>query len=583
MQEACESQSVMAKGGYRPLVDGHHQDWQAIEGKVTDFKAKVDGYLKRELPGRIGGQARSVYGKDMEYGVGVVTSMQKVLKYAPYLGDIGNSAAIEMAGNEHEGVQVVVVGLEKALKGVRVSVSDLKSDDGDVLSRDAISVYPVGYINTVDPLYPVDHVGWWPDPLMKDEFVDVEVGANQSFWIDVHAMAGTEAGTYKGDITVKPTNSKAVKVGFEVKVWGFEIPHRGKFKVIGRFAKNELKKFYGWKKVPKDIELAWNLFQVEHRYNPSDMYATDVTPDGEVLEACLKAGLNSVVVMNISQLLERDELKTYQPMSGELKKRVAGQLRRTAGILKKYDALDTGYIFGFDEYSNVQRYPFLAEVFGFAKSIVPEFKTAATISTPPLDKLAPAIDAWIPLLGRKIDHIYGAKNDDAEMFFYIYGTPKHPFPNGAVLDYPAIDGRMMYWLAAKHDWTGFLHWLVNGFGANSKTEKRWPEVDWIPYSDSRYSKRNGEGYLIYPGPDGSPLSSIRFENIRDGIEDWEMIRMLKDRIDGLDKGDSRRVSAKAAIKAIDGLVPTDYKFDTDPKQILKVRAMVADELEKLSL
>ena len=31
---------------------------------------------------------------------------------------------------------------------------------------------------------------------------------------------------------------------------------------------------------------------------------------------------------------------------------------------------------------------------------------------------------------------------------------------------------------------------------------------------------------MFPGPDGSPLSSIRLENIRDGIEDYEMLRRL---------------------------------------------------------
>ena len=36
---------------------------------------------------------------------------------------------------------------------------------------------------------------------------------------------------------------------------------------------------------------------------------------------------------------------------------------------------------------------------------------------------------------------------------------------------------------------------------------------------------------MYPGPDGSPLSSVRLDNLRDGLEDAELFRRLP--LDGL--------------------------------------------------
>ena len=39
--------------------------------------------------------------------------------------------------------------------------------------------------------------------------------------------------------------------------------------------------------------------------------------------------------------------------------------------------------------------------------------------------------------------------------------------------------------------------------------------------------RNGDGYLLYPGPNG-PLTSLRFEVMRDGVEDYDALRMLED-------------------------------------------------------
>ncbi|MEZ5001321.1 MAG: DUF4091 domain-containing protein [Bacteroidales bacterium] len=48
-----------------------------------------------------------------------------------------------------------------------------------------------------------------------------------------------------------------------------------------------------------------------------------------------------------------------------------------------------------------------------------------------------------------------------------------------------------------------------------------------PMTDSRYENMpSGGGYIIYPGP----LSSVRFELLRDGIEEFEKLRILRDRL-----------------------------------------------------
>ena len=62
---------------------------------------------------------------------------------------------------------------------------------------------------------------------------------------------------------------------------------------------------------------------------------------------------------------------------------------------------------------------------------------------------------------------------------------------------------------------GFLRWAYNS----------WPEN---PMIDSRYIKwPAGDTYFIYPGP----LSSVRFERLREGIQDYEKIRILREELD----------------------------------------------------
>ena len=52
----------------------------------------------------------------------------------------------------------------------------------------------------------------------------------------------------------------------------------------------------------------------------------------------------------------------------------------------------------------------------------------------------------------------------------------------------------------------------------------WPEN---PVIDSRYTKwTSGDTYLVYP----DARSSVRFERLREGIQDFEKIRILRDEL-----------------------------------------------------
>ena len=66
---------------------------------------------------------------------------------------------------------------------------------------------------------------------------------------------------------------------------------------------------------------------------------------------------------------------------------------------------------------------------------------------------------------------------------------------------------------------------------------------------------NGDGYYMYPGPDG-PISSSRLESIRDALEDMELFRMLPAAV--------RRAAVSRLVRS-----PTDH--DDDPLLLEKVR------------
>ena len=89
------------------------------------------------------------------------------------------------------------------------------------------------------------------------------------------------------------------------------------------------------------------------------------------------------------------------------------------------------------------------------------------------------------------------------------------FPNTYTSSAPA-EATYLSWYAAAEDYDGFLRWAYNS----------WVED---PIRDSRFRTwAAGDTYLVYP----EGRSSIRFERLVEGIQDWEKIRLLKTEFSG---------------------------------------------------
>lgn len=93
----------------------------------------------------------------------------------------------------------------------------------------------------------------------------------------------------------------------------------------------------------------------------------------------------------------------------------------------------------------------------------------------------------------------------------IYTSCSHEYPN-TFTGSPPAESAWLGWFVASEGYDGYLRWAYNS----------WPKD---PLFDSRFgSWPSGDTYLIYPGA----LSSVRFERLIEGIEDYEKIRILKE-------------------------------------------------------
>lgn len=91
-----------------------------------------------------------------------------------------------------------------------------------------------------------------------------------------------------------------------------------------------------------------------------------------------------------------------------------------------------------------------------------------------------------------------------------YVCCSHRYPNMFTFSDPA-EATVAAWYAVANDYDGFLRWAYNS----------WTED---PLRDSRFRTwPAGDAYIVYPGG----RSSIRFERLREGIQDAEKIRLLR--------------------------------------------------------
>lgn len=93
----------------------------------------------------------------------------------------------------------------------------------------------------------------------------------------------------------------------------------------------------------------------------------------------------------------------------------------------------------------------------------------------------------------------------------FYTACVEAYPNSYTASPPA-ENAWLAWNAAARGLTGYLFWAYNTWVADPLHDTRW----------RRYPA--GELFQFYPGP----RSSIRFEKLREGIQDFEKIRILRE-------------------------------------------------------
>jgi hypothetical protein len=142
--------------------------------------------------------------------------------------------------------------------------------------------------------------------------------------------------------------------------------------------------------------------------------------------------------------------------------------------------------------------------------------------------------------------------------FYTACEPR--FPN-LFLCSTLREARMLAWVAAKYNLSGYTRWAVNAY----------PENVW---QQPNFKWHSGDMYLTYPGKDG-PLDGMRWELIRQGIQDFEALRIAREMSSFWGRDD--------LVQRLDGAVGTAMVLDScrDIPLVEKARDIVNDVLREI--
>lgn len=319
---------------------------------------------------------------------------------------------------------------------------------------------------------------------------------------------------------------------------------------------------------------------------------TNATVNGSTQDSCGQGGARSISLGNVQILAGK-----YLNYSAA---QIAATLDRMAPVIdgaKKLGVLDRVYAYGFDEAGPQYKHA-MRQLFGAIKARWPTLRTVATLdwnsaavtgtTTNMTVNLSLPIDVWVQeakaFSSVTLENIRQWTGAGREFWMYHCCCYDMHSCMNSMTEWPAAISRVMPWLAVANGGTGWLYYAVNEWlpvayiRPDSKgycTEgicSEWANHSAVATRSPANSARtrfnpqcegfaNGNGCYFYPGERG-PLSSIRWEALRDGLEDAELL--LAAAAHGVD-----------VLPIVRTVISSDGKRDLRPETLETARRKVA--------
>lgn len=249
--------------------------------------------------------------------------------------------------------------------------------------------------------------------------------------------------------------------------------------------------------------------------------------------------------------IEGPSLRGFQEADPEYPFLMEGYGKQLESHLRQRGWLDRAFVYWFDE-PDPHQYPFVMNGFAKLKRYAPGLTRMLTEQVEP--GLFGGPNLWCPISNEyKHEPAQERRKHGEKFWWYVCTGPKAPYA-GLFIDHPGPEMRVWVWQTWQRGIEGLLVWQINYWTSSAAYPDRAHPQN--PYEDpmswmsgystpagKKISWGNGDGRFIYPpvaagaaNPsepilDG-PVDSIRWEHLRDGIEDYEYFRILRDRLQG---------------------------------------------------
>lgn len=507
-----------------------------------------------------------------------IDPLYKVLKERTYFVD--ELDTILAARGEVASLQIVVKANEE-ISEMNAVVKEIKTGEGTTLHAVA-EVGWVGYVRVGRSYNPPSRdiirsaSDYFPDPILTDSVFSVEKGEVQPLWISIPIDPSAEPGLYKGTVMITGKTGSGKKEwakDFYIRIYPVNL---GKSPLLvtnwsahfnttalSYMNNNEPMELYSdlyWELVEMHARIMASHRQNVHRIFPvwhtqytfdQGKYGFDFTrfdkeaelfdrygvleriegghlawrsgnwdspfyvelplPDSEETQA-LRAGINPLKVENGMRFVK---LPIDDPRTQNFLDQFLPALKEhlsEKGWLDRY----MQHIADEPTAKNSESY---RQISGYVKKHLPDVKILDAVLTS--KELAGTIDVWVPVLDvLHRDHKFylDLQKEGKELWYYTCVMPRGNYAN-RFIELPLIQTRLLHWINFKYNAIGYLHWGLNYW------EKDQLNVD---ASRDRGRLPAGDNCIIYPGY-RKLYSSIRFESMRDGIDDYQLLKMVEEK------------------------------------------------------
>ncbi len=613
------SKTVAAKKGVEEPINIEYRVNSSgkyfLEMEIYDQMGKRPLFLARRFLQDVSRNYVPILAKGKGYCLWYEGSTRKVFKETLIVPKNENpipEIKISAARGEYEPFQVVIrPDKGKVLKNISFEFSNLISKDGKTcIDRSNITYNPIGYVNIEKPGDIWSHKGDWPDILLSKKIFNADKNENYPVWATVYIPQGTLPGNYNGVIKVKSAEDVLASVKLLVNVWNFSLPEAPadfhfnamfglrliNFNDTGsnRYKEEdalEIQKKFIINYVKHHCQVrgsAWAIDSSRFRKKSCFDFIIDqrATKYWEIQNFTHK--IKDVVI----------EKKDGEPKFVKWKNLTAEQFKsRIKARIGWLKSKGISKIYSFTSHERKPEYYDWTKAFAnLIKEIDPSIPQVASngyasCSILPDPELYPYINEWwCALDGFDVKRAKECQLRGDTIIFNTTQGQRYPYPN-FVIDTPAINQRIIFWMGWKYGAKGYLLWAVNYWGDAGKG--LWGE-DWArelfsgeDYAREWAKKFNGEGMLLYPGKDG-PINSIRWELIREGIEDVEYHYILREAVNRLatskaavlNKGLIRE--AKELLRICDTFVESTSEYTQDPNEIYEARRKIGETIDKIN-